>query len=111
MADDNRNNDDDRQRKSGDFKMPSRNWIVWILIFCCVIVVVLFHNQMEPQGDQISQYDFKQLVDSNMVVKALIKFNPQSPFKGSCRHLLQGRGQGRQEKPTPAPFPRQGFLD
>jgi cell division protease FtsH len=78
MADDNRNNDD---RKNGDFKMPSRNWIVWILIFCCVMLVVLFHNQFDQQGDLISQKQFTELVSSNLITHAKVKFNPQSPFK------------------------------
>ena len=62
MADDNRNNDD---RKNGDFKMPSRNWVVWIVIFLCVILVVLFHNQYEQQGEVLSAStaSCKQLLD------------------------------------------------
>ena len=61
MSDDNRNSEDDRQRKSGDFKMPSRNWIVWILILCCVILVVLYRGQLDPQGELISQQKFTDL--------------------------------------------------
>ena len=79
MSDDNRNDED--RRKSGDFKMPSRNWIVWILIFMCVIVVVLFRNQMDQQGDAISQAKFTELLDHNQIVKgAKVKFSAQSPF-------------------------------
>jgi cell division protease FtsH len=83
MAEDNsnRNSDEDRQRKNGDFKMPSRNWVVWILIFLCVILVVLFRNQYEQPGELISQQKFIDLANSNLIASATIKFNPQSQFK------------------------------
>jgi cell division protease FtsH len=77
MSDDYRNSDEDR-KKNGDFRMPSQRWVMWIVLILLVGAVFLLRNQMEPQGDQISQFDFKQLVDSNMVVKALIRLNPQS---------------------------------
>ena len=91
MPEDNRNNDEDRSRKNGDFKMPSRNWIVWILIFCCVIIAVLFHNQYDTQGEPITQQKFTELVAKNQIGQATIKFNPQSPFKGNHRHLISIR--------------------
>jgi cell division protease FtsH len=78
MSDENRNNDD--QKKNGDFKMPSRNWVVWIVIVLCVILVVLFHNQLEPQGEVLSQHQFQELVDKDLVESATIKFNAQSPY-------------------------------
>src|SRR5260370_32098603 len=77
MADENRNSDEDR-KKNGDFRIASQGWVMWIVLILLVGAVFLLRNQMEPQGDQISQYDFKQLVDSNLVVKALIRLNPQS---------------------------------
>ncbi len=81
MPDDNRNTDEDRQRRNGDFKMPSRNWIVWILILCCVLLVVLLHNQYDTQGDTITQARFSELLTNNLIAKATVKFNPQSQFK------------------------------
>src|SRR6267378_3925126 len=77
MSDENRNSDDDR-KKNSDFRMPSQRWVMWIVLILLVGAVFLLRNQMEPQDDQISQFDFKQLVDSNMVAKALIRLNPQS---------------------------------
>src|ERR1700757_3498242 len=79
MSDENRHSDEDR-RKNSDFKMPSRNWIVWILIFMCVILVVLFRNQYPQEGETITQSKFLQLVDAKRIDSAKIKFNAQSPF-------------------------------
>src|SRR5260370_35002047 len=77
MADENRNSDEDR-KKNGDFRMPSQRWVMWIVLILLVGAVFLLRNQKEPQGGQIRQFDFKQLGDSNMVAKALIRLNPQS---------------------------------
>src|SRR5260221_1383763 len=84
MADENRNSDDDR-KKNGDFRMPSQRWVMWIVLILLVGAVFFFRNQMEPQGDQISQFDFKQLVDSNLGAKAPIRLNPQSLQKEGVR--------------------------
>jgi cell division protease FtsH len=82
MPDENRNSDDDRRKSGGgDFKMPSRNWIVWILIFMCVIVIVLLKNQYPSDGDVINQQKFTDFVSNNQIAHATIKVNPQSAFK------------------------------
>src|SRR5258708_26163980 len=80
MPDDNRNQDDDRQRKNGEFKMPYRNWIVWIAIICSVLLVVLLRDRMDTTSETLTGYQFQAMVDSNQIVKATIKFNPQSAY-------------------------------
>jgi len=79
MSDNNKNSEEDR-KKNGDFKMPSQKWIMWILILCCVIVVVLLRGQYDTQGDNISQAKFMEYVDAGRISKATVKFNAQSPF-------------------------------
>src|SRR3984957_6514067 len=74
MPDDNRNSDDDRQRKNGEFRMPSRGWMAWILIMCLTGLFFIFKSQYEPPGDEISQAKFKDLYDSNLIAKATVKF-------------------------------------
>ena len=80
MAEDNKNSEDDRQQKSGDFKMPSRNWVVWILLIFCVIVVFLFSKKIDDQGEELTQYKFTTLVSANLIDKAVLKFSAQSPY-------------------------------
>jgi cell division protease FtsH len=58
--------------------MPPRNWVVWILLFLCVVLAAIYHNGLPATGDTISQSRFKELVDSNLIVKAELKLNPQS---------------------------------
>ena len=80
MSDDNRNLDEDRQRKNGEFRMPARNWIVWILIICCVVVVMLLRGNYETGGETWTQHQFTQYAESNLITSAVINFSPQSPY-------------------------------
>ena len=80
MSDDNRNLDEDRQRKNGEFRMPARNWIVWILIICCVVVVMLLRGNYETGGETWTQHQFMQYAESNLITSAVINFSPQSPY-------------------------------
>ena len=80
MADDNRHNDDEKTpRKSGEFRVPPRTWIVWILIFGCIILLMLFKEKMAEPGEVLSQPRFWQLVESNQIAPgATINYSLQS---------------------------------
>ena len=76
MADDNKNGND---KKNGDFRMPPRNWVVWILLLVCLLMVALYHNQiMPPNGKSLNPTEFMQMVDSNQIAQAVILLNPQA---------------------------------
>src|ERR1044071_2742625 len=80
MANDNRQNDDDKNKKGGEFRVPPRTWIVWIAIFGGIILLMLFRDRMEQTGDILTQYQFFQKVESNQIVRATINYSPQSPL-------------------------------
>src|SRR6516165_4524077 len=81
MADDNRYNDDDRTpRKGGEFRVPPRTWIVWIVIFSGIIALMLLRERMDSPGQVLTQWDFLQKVESNHIASAIINYNPQDPF-------------------------------
>src|SRR5260221_11401329 len=101
MSDENRNSDDDR-KKNSDFRMPSQRWVMWIVLILLVGAVFLLRNQMEPQGALISQHDFVQLVNSNLVAKALIRLNPQSLQKRIvCTNYCHGKDATAQKETPP----------
>ena len=80
MAEDNRYNDDDKNpKKGGEFRVPPRTWIVWILIFGGIILLMIFKERMDSPGQVLSQHRFQELVDSNLIVQATINYSPQSP--------------------------------
>src|SRR5207245_2017362 len=45
MSDDNKQNNKDR--KSGEVKVPPRNWLVWTLILVAIPVVIFFRTKTE----------------------------------------------------------------
>ncbi len=77
MPDENKNLNEG-PKKNGDFRMPPRNWVVWILLFLCVVLAMIYHNGLPATGGTISQSRFKELVDSKLIDKADVKLNPQS---------------------------------
>jgi cell division protease FtsH len=99
MSDENRNNDEDRQKKGGDFKMPSRNWIVWILILCCVGLVILLRGQMDNPGNPITQSRFKELLTNNLIANATVKFSPQSAYSKEVVGSYYKEKDGKKETP------------
>ena len=54
MSDENKfNNDDKDSRKNGDFRVPPKTWIVWIVIFGGILALFLF-NKLGPVGAPFS---------------------------------------------------------
>ena len=76
MSDENRN-DEDRQKKNGEFRMSSPKWVMWIILMMLVAAVLLVKYQWPQEGDAISQYKFNELVNSNMIADATVKISPQ----------------------------------
>ena len=86
MSDDNKSRDDDRNgKKNGDFKVPPRTYIIWIAILGAIPLLMLFRNNASSPGDILTQSQFFQKVDSNLVTKGLIIYDPQSPFLHEVR--------------------------
>src|SRR5215831_2829591 len=79
MADENKYNDDEKNpKKGGEFRVPPRTWIVWIAIFGGIITLMLVKDKMDFQGASLKQYAFQQLVDSNLIAEATIRYSPQN---------------------------------
>src|SRR5215467_4476701 len=79
MADENKYNDDEKNpKKGGEFRVPPRTWIVWIAIFGGIITLMLVKDKMDFQGTNLKQYSFQQLVDSNLIAEATIRYSPQN---------------------------------
>ena len=60
--------------------MPARNWLVWILIICCVVLVMLMRNINENGYETWSQHEFKQNLASNWIASGTVAFSPQATF-------------------------------
>ena len=86
MSDDNKSRDDDKNgKKTGEFKVPPRTYIIWIAILGAIPLLMLFRNNAGSPGEILTQTQFFQKVDSNLVTKGLIIYDPQSPFLHEVR--------------------------
>src|SRR5581483_9288463 len=107
MSDDNKNGN---EKKNGEFRMPPRNWIVWILLVACVLVVALCRDGFGIQtGDTITQAQFKSLLDSNMIASATIKFNAQSETRDIIGKYYRPAADGKPEKAADGKLVEQPF--
>ena len=113
MPDDNRNQEDDR-RRGGDFRMPSRNWIVWIAIICAILLVVLLKDRYDTPSEPLTGYQFQGLVDKDLIASATIKFSPQSAYMteivGAYYKQPEKPEEGWKGRATPIAFRTKVFM-
>ena len=108
MADEKYNDDDRPSKKGGEFRVPPRTWIVWIAIFGGIILLMLAKERMTPQSEQLSQYNFFQKVDSNLIAHAIINYSAQSAFLQEivgAYYKKDGDGNFIKENGKPKEFP------
>jgi cell division protease FtsH len=96
MSDENKiNNDDKGSGKNGEFRVPPKTWIVWIVIIGGILALVLFKNNMAPQVDAIRPSEFLAKVDANLIDSATVNPNPQSSIYdivGKYKSSTDGKG-------------------
>src|SRR5437773_2148290 len=108
MADEKYNDDDKPSKKGGEFRVPPRTWIVWIAIFGGIILLMLAKERMTEPSEQLSQYNFFQKVDSNLVAHAIINYSAQSAFLTEivgAYYKKDGDGNFIKENGKPKEFP------
>ncbi len=62
----------------GSFRFPPTAWITWIIIIGAGVVLMLAQRRLGTPDVTLSQYDFFQKFQSNLIVSATINFNPQT---------------------------------
>jgi hypothetical protein len=69
MADDNRNNDDDKNvKKGGEFRMQPRTWVVWAVIIGGIVLLATMKDKYgDVQRTPLTQYEFLQKAHSNLI--------------------------------------------
>jgi len=97
MAEDNKNREDGK--KNGEFRVPPRTYILWIAILGAIPLLMIFRNAGPAQADQLTQIQFQQLVDSNLVTKGLIIYDPQSAWIHEVRGDYQKAVGDKETRP------------
>src|SRR5215469_2459207 len=81
MSDDTKfSNDDKESRKNGEFRVPPKTWIVWIIIIGGILALVLFNKHMTEPSTPIQPSDFLAKVDAGLIDSATLNQSPQSPL-------------------------------
>ncbi|MCW5553360.1 MAG: ATP-dependent zinc metalloprotease FtsH [Verrucomicrobiae bacterium] len=105
MADDNKRNEDEKaQKKGGEFRVPPRTWIVWIAIFGGIILLMLARERMETQSQQLSQHEFFQKLDADLITRAVIHYGAQSDLRTIEGKYLQTNSSSPDGKAVEVPF-------
>jgi cell division protease FtsH len=80
MSDDSRfSGNGGKNEKKTEIKVPSRNWLLWILILGCIPVLMFFHEKKEAKYTQINRQKLVELLTNNAVhIDGTIHYNPQS---------------------------------
>ncbi len=66
-------------KKGGEFRVPPRTWILWILILGSIPLLFLFKDPREAK-DTITQAQFLDALHNKQIKEGVIWFNVQSPF-------------------------------
>jgi len=102
MADDKKNNNarNERERRGGDLRVPPRTWLLWLAVLSLIPLLVFFKNTTEARYRVLNHLEFLNLVESNLVTKATIYYNPQSLKREITGECLDPQGKFK----APIPF-------
>src|SRR4030095_11575947 len=78
MADENLNDD---KKKGGEFKVPPRNYILWIAILGLIPLLMLFRNNATSQGEALKLNQFLEKYERGNIASGTINYDPQSPLQ------------------------------
>src|ERR1043165_8971312 len=93
MSDENKQNNKDR--KSGDVKVPPRNWLIWTLILIAIPVVIFFRTKTESKYPSITRQELVKLLHSpDLKLDGKIYYAPpqSSMLSEISGHLVQTNG-------------------
>jgi cell division protease FtsH len=78
MSDDSRFTGNGKNDKRPDLKVPSRNWLLWVLILGCIPLLMFFHERKQSQYTQISRQQLISYLTNGVIREGVIHYNPQS---------------------------------
>lgn len=76
---DKKNESDKNDRNDGDFRMPNRTWLVWLIILGTIPLLMVFKDRADTAAKVMTYTEFVQKFESNQITSGVILFNPQSP--------------------------------
>ena len=93
MSDDNKK----EPKKGGEFRVPPRTWILWIVILGAIPLLLLFKERPDTGKELLTEYQFMDLLESGKIVKGVVWADVQSlPLQEiTGTYLKEGEKQGK----------------
>jgi cell division protease FtsH len=85
MSDESKHTENKNGKRNGDFKVPPRTYLLWIAIVLAIPLLMIFRNNSGSQAEQLTQTQFIEKVESNLITKGTIIYDPQSPYLHEVR--------------------------
>ncbi len=109
MSDENQSRNDSNGKKGGDFRVPHRTYIFWILIILAIPLLIIVRNSANSGVDVLSEIQFRKKVDDDQIIKGLIIYDPQNTLmqviRGQYQKLTKsGEVEMVNGKPAEVPF-------
>lgn len=79
MPEDNRNNQNRNDRRGGDFRVPPRAWILWIVIIGTIPMLFFFRDRVQQNVDTWNYKELKEQFEAGNIESGTITYMPQSP--------------------------------
>jgi ATP-dependent Zn protease len=103
------------RRETRKHRVPRGTYLVWIAIIGLIPLVVIFRQNATNQSEQISQYEFMQKLERDLIARAIITLDQQSPYLRDIRgRYFKTDAEGRKiiesGKPIEIPFYAQVYL-
>src|SRR5215213_4450458 len=84
MSEENKQNDKNGKR-NGEFKVPPRTYLLWIAIVLAIPLLMIFRNNSGTPAEVLTQTQFIEKVESNLITKGTIIYDPQSAWLHEIR--------------------------
>jgi hypothetical protein len=106
---------DDRGPKTPEFRVTARTYVTWIVILGLIPLIVILRQKRANPGQHLSQHEFIQKLESDLIARATITLDQQSPYLRDIRGRYfktdaQDRKIVENGKPVEVPFFAQVFV-
>src|SRR5688500_11147649 len=78
MADENKNNEDKNEKKSGEFRIPSKTLLVWIGIVAFIMVLMVFRGKTETKPTRLNYVQLVEKLEKGAISDGKIVFSQQT---------------------------------
>ncbi len=81
---------DGQKKPPGGFQFPASTWLVWVLIIGSLVGLAFLHQRMQMPSNQITEAEFNQKFDANLIAHATIDYSPQSAYPNATFNDISG---------------------